>query len=71
MNLQGGGVRDMAHLDRVPQESAPSSQGDLGINAVILKSTNIRHTKDYKKYRYYKKSQLSQIVSKVGLFFCD
>ena len=42
MNLQGGGGFEIwQYLDRIPQESAPIEMGDLGINAVILKSTDI------------------------------
>ena len=42
MNLQGGGGFEIwQYLDRIPHESAPIESGDLGINAVILKSTNI------------------------------
>lgn len=42
MNLQGGGGFEIwQYLDRKPQDSAPIETGDLGINAVILKSTNI------------------------------
>ena len=43
MNLQGGGGLEIwQYLDRTPLESRPIEAGDLGINAVILKSANLK-----------------------------
>ena len=43
MNLQGGGGLEIwQYLDRTPLESRPIEAGDFGINAVILKSANLK-----------------------------
>jgi hypothetical protein len=56
----GGGVRDMAIFRSRPSRVSAIESGDLGINAVILKSTNIetshqrQNIDTYKSFSYYK-----------------
>ncbi|MDG2432940.1 VOC family protein [Flavobacterium sp.] len=61
MNLQGGGGLEIwQYLNRTPLESQPIEVGDLGINAVILKSANLKSS--HARLQKIKEIEVSAIV---------
>lgn len=61
MNLQGGGGFEIwQYMDRIPKESSLVQLGDIGINAVVLKSRNIATS--HTRLKSIKDIQVSDIV---------